>query len=156
MMNRATNGSAPEERLSDLGLSLPTLRAKAGNYLGYVQTGGLLFLSGQGAEGWVGRVGVDLDIEDGASAARDCMLNLLAQTKDALGTLDRVGRIVKVLGFVACDERFTAIPTVIDGASDLLVAVFGQRGRHARSALGMQALPLGFAVEIEMVVAVNS
>lgn len=146
--------SSIEDRLAELGLTLPALRPKAGNYVGYVRSGNLLFLSGQGADGWVGRVGADLSVEEGRQAARDCVLNLLAQADDALGSLGRVARIVKVLGFVACTEDFTDAPSVINGASDLLVELFGERGRHARSAIGAQALPLGFAVEVEMVVEV--
>lgn len=147
--------SSPSERLRALGLELPPLRARAGNYVGAVTSGNLLFLSGQGADGWVGRVGAELDVEAGRRAARDCMLNLLAQTEAALGTIDRVARVVKVLGFVACTEDFAEAPKVIDGASDLLNEVFGEAGAHARSAIGVQALPLGFAVEIEMVVEVR-
>jgi enamine deaminase RidA (YjgF/YER057c/UK114 family) len=145
----------PEERLAELGLALPGLRPRAGNYVGYVRTGDLLFLSGQGADGWVGRVGDDLTTAQGRDAARDCMLNLLAQTRDALGSLDRIARVVKVLGFVACTPGFREAPRVIDGASDLLAAVLGERGAHARSAIGAAALPLGFAVEVEMVVEVR-
>lgn len=145
----------PEERLAELGLELPSLRPAAGNYRGYVQSGDLLFLAGQGADGWVGRVGANYGIEEGQLAARDCMLNLLAQAREALGALDRVDQVVKVLGFVACTEEFTDAPAVMNGASDLLVALFGERGRHGRSAVGVQALPLGFAVEIEMVVQVR-
>jgi len=145
----------PEERLAKLGLSLPGLRPRAGNYVGYVRSGDLLFLAGQGADGWVGRVGGDLTLEQGRQAAADCMLNLLAQTRDALGSLQRVARVVKVLGFVACTEGFRDTPAVIDGASDLLHQIFGERGTHARSAVGCQALPLGFAVEIEMVVEIG-
>lgn len=141
----------PEARLAQLGLELPPLRAKAGNYVGWVRTGNLLFLAGQGADGHVGRVGADLTVEQGRLAARDCALNLLAQTRDALGSLDQVWRIVKLLGFVTCTEDFRDAPAVIDGASDLLAEVLADRGRHARSAIGVQALPLGFAVEIEMV-----
>jgi enamine deaminase RidA (YjgF/YER057c/UK114 family) len=145
--------SAVVERLRAAGLELPPLRPKAGRYRGYVQAGELLFLSGQGADGHVGRVGADLDLEAGRAAARDCMLNLLAQTEDALGSLDAVERVVKVLGFVACSEDFRDLPAVIDGASDVLHLAFGEeRGAHARAAIGAQALPLGFAVEIEMVV----
>jgi enamine deaminase RidA (YjgF/YER057c/UK114 family) len=152
-MNAVATDNA-ESRLAELGLALPALRPKAGQYTSWVRTGNLLFLSGQGADGWVGRVGADLALEQGRQAARDCMLNLLAQAKDALGSLDRVARVVKVLGFVACAEDFAAMPSVLDGASELLVAVFGDRGEHARSAIGVQALPLGFAVEIEMVLEV--
>jgi enamine deaminase RidA (YjgF/YER057c/UK114 family) len=144
-----------EERLGELGHRLPPLRPRSGNYIGYVRVGELLFLSGQGADGWVGRLGDDLGVKDGQAAARDCMLNLLAQTRDAIGSLDRVERIVKVLGFVACTPEFRDAPHVINGASDLLVDLFGERGEHARSAIGAMALPLGFAVEIEMVVAVR-
>ena len=90
-----------EERLAQLGLSLPPLRPKAGNYVGWVRSGDLLFLSGQGAEGWVGRVGDDLSVADGAAAARDCAMNLLAQTRDALGSLDAIARIVKRIGAAA-------------------------------------------------------
>ncbi|MYU22650.1 RidA family protein [Streptomyces sp. SID8352] len=147
---------SPEERLLRLGLVLPPLRPKAGNYLGYVRHGDLLFLSGQGADGHVGHVGAARSIEEGRLAARDCMLNLLAQTRDALGSLDSVGRIIKILGFVACAPEFRDAPKVIDGASDLLHELFGpERGSHARSAIGASALPLGFTVEIEMVLSIE-
>lgn len=143
-------------RLGELGLELPPLRRKAGNYLGYRAVGDVLFLAGQGADGWVGRVGDDLSVDSGALAARDCMLNLLAQTGDALGgDWSRFDCVVKVLGFVACTDEFTACPAVLDGASNLLVDVFGEAGRHGRSAIGVQSLPLGFAVEIEMIVQIR-
>lgn len=150
------SAGTPDGRLTELGLKLPGLRPRAGNYVGYVRTGDLLFLAGQGADGWVGRVGDDLSVEQGRAAAADCMLNLLAQTRDALGSLSRVERIVKLLGFVACTEGFRDCPMVVDGASDLLAQLFGDRGTHARSAIGCQALPLGFAVEIEMVVEIGT
>ena len=141
----------------ELGLTLPPLRQPAGSYRGWRHAGDLLFLSGQGADGHVGRVGDDLTLEQGQAAARACALNLLAQTRDALGSLDRVAEIVKVLGFVCCTPDFTQQPLVINGASDLLRSVFGEEiGSHARSAIGVYALPLGFAVEIEMVVRVNA
>jgi enamine deaminase RidA (YjgF/YER057c/UK114 family) len=140
-----------EARLRELGIELPALRRPAGNYVGWVRTGDLLFLSGQGADGFTGRVGADLGVADGRAAARACALNLLAQARDAVGSLDRVARVVKLLGFVACTDEFTAAPAVIDGASDLLAEVFGDGGRHARSAIGVRALPLGFAVEVEMI-----
>lgn len=146
---------AVEQRIGELGLTLPALRPRSGNYVGYVRAGDLLFLSGQGADGWVGRVGADMTLEQGRAAARDCMLNLLAQTRDALGSLGRVRQVVKVLGFVACTPEFRDAPKVIDGASDLLIELFGRSGEHARSAIGAAALPLGFAVEIEMVVQVG-
>jgi enamine deaminase RidA (YjgF/YER057c/UK114 family) len=142
----------PEQRLAELGLELPPLRPRAGLYQAWVLAGDLLFLAGQGADGWTGRLGTDLALEQGRLAARDCALNLLAQTRDALGSLDRVAQVVKVVGFVACAPEFAAVPAVVDGASALLLDVFGDRGRHARSAVGVAALPLGFAVEVEMVV----
>ncbi|HET8788823.1 MAG TPA: RidA family protein [Actinomycetes bacterium] len=146
----------PERRLAALGLELPALRPKAGLYEGWVRSGDLLFLSGQGADGWTGRLGADLTLDQGRRAARDCALNLLAQTRDALGSLDQVAQMVKVTGFVACTPEFTGVPAVVDGASALLLDLFGDRGRHARSAVGVAALPLGFAVEVEMVVRVSS
>jgi enamine deaminase RidA (YjgF/YER057c/UK114 family) len=144
--------AGPERRLAELGLELPALRPTAGLYEGWVSAGDLLFVSGQGADGWVGRLGADLTVEQGQAAARDCALNLLAQARDALGSLDRVAQVLKLVGFVACTPGFTAVPAVVDGASTLLVELFGDRGRHARSAVGVAALPLGFAVELEMVV----
>ena len=143
---------APERRLAELGLELPALRPRAGLYEGRVLAGDLLFLSGQGADGWVGRLGADLALEQGRLAARACALNLLAQTRDALGSLERVAQVVKVTGFVACVPGFADVPAVVDGASALLRDLFGDRGRHARTAVGVAALPLGFAVEVEMVV----
>jgi enamine deaminase RidA (YjgF/YER057c/UK114 family) len=137
-----TTGDAPEDRLAALGLTLPALRPAAGSYRGYVQAGDLLFLAGQGADGWTGQVGTDLPVDRARLAARDCMLNLLAQTRDALGALDRVRQVVKVLGFVACTPQFRDTPAVLDGASDLLIAVFGEeRGTHARIALYQADLP---------------
>ncbi len=144
-----------EARLKELGLELPALRPAAGSYVGAVRSGDLLFLSGQGADGFSGRVGADLSVAEGRAAARACALNLLAQAHAALGSLDRVERIVKLLGFVACTDELTEQPQVIDGASDLLAEVFGDEGRHARSAVGVRALPLGFAVEIEMILEVT-
>ena len=152
-----TTGDAPEDRLAALGLTLPALRPAAGSYRGFVQAGDLLFLAGQGADGWTGQVGTDLPVDRARLAARDCMLNLLAQTRDALGALDRVRQVVKVLGFVACTPQFRDTPAVLDGASDLLVSVFGAEvGGHGRSAVGVAALPKGFAVEIEMVLQVRA
>jgi enamine deaminase RidA (YjgF/YER057c/UK114 family) len=145
-----------EDRLRELGLELPALRTPAGNYVGWVRTGDLLFLSGQGADGFTGRVGEDMTVEEGRAGARTCALNLLAQARDAIGSLDRVARVVKLLGFVACTEDFTDAPAVVDGASDLLGELFGEQGRHARSAIGVQALPRGFAVEVEMVLEIAS
>lgn len=150
-----TDASEPEARLAEFGLSLPALRPRAGNYVGWYRQGDLLFLAGQGADGWVGRIGEDYSTEEGALAARVCALNLLAQTRDALGTLDAIDGIAKVLGFVACAPGFIEAPQVIDGASDLLGEVLGERAPHPRSAVGVQMLPKGFAVEVEMVVAIR-
>lgn len=140
------------ERLAGLGLALPPLRAKAGQYAGYVRAGDLLFLSGQGADGYTGRVGASMSRDDAFLAARSCGLNLLAQIEDAAGGLGAVRQVVQVRGYVACTEDFTEIPRVVDGASDLFLAVFGERGPHARTAIGVQNLPLGFAVEVDMAV----
>jgi enamine deaminase RidA (YjgF/YER057c/UK114 family) len=140
------------ERLAALGLQLPPLRPKAGTYVGWVRAGDLLVLSGQGADGFTGRVGDTLTRDDGYRAARACGLNLLAQIHDATGGLGAVRQVVQVRGFVTCTEQFTEIPQVVNGASDLFLAVFGERGPHARTAIGVQNLPLGFAVEVDMTV----
>jgi enamine deaminase RidA (YjgF/YER057c/UK114 family) len=142
----------PEEKLRQLGLELPPLRRAAGNYVSRVRTGNLLFLSGQGVDEFHGKLGREYTVEEGYAAARQCMLNLLSVVKDELGSLDKVKRVVKLLGFVNCTEDFTDQPKVINGASDLLVELFGERGRHARSAVGMAQLPHNTTVEIEMIV----
>ncbi|MQA13001.1 MAG: RidA family protein [Pseudonocardiaceae bacterium] len=147
---------SPEQRLAAMDLRLPDLRPVAGRYRPWVRHGDLLFLSGQGAQPHVGRLGADFDVAQGRLAARDCMLNLLAQTRAAAGSLERVRQVVKVLGFVRCTPEFTDTPAVLDGASELLVHVFGDRGEHARSAIGVASLPRGFAVEIELVVALDA
>jgi enamine deaminase RidA (YjgF/YER057c/UK114 family) len=148
-----------EARLRELGIDLPTTPTPMANYVPAVKTGNLLFLSGHGPlrDGKVvfsGKVGRDLSLGEGQEAARLTGLNLLASTRAALGSLDRVRRVVKVLGMVNCLEGFGDHPKVINGFSDLMVQVFGEAGRHARSAVGMASLPLGIAVEIEMVVEV--
>jgi len=145
----------PEERLVERGLELPPLRRPAGNYRGWARAGDLLYLSGQGADGHTGRLGADLTVIEGYAAARACALNLLSQAHDALGALDAVAQVVQVRGFVACTPDFTEQPAVIDGASDLLAAVFGERGPHARTAIGVAALPRGFAVEVDAVLLVS-
>lgn len=138
---------------------LPETPKPAGNYVEAVRTGNLVFVSGHGPrrdDGTfiVGKLGRDLTVEQGYQAARLTMLNCLSTLKAELGDLDRVSRFVKVLGLVNCIEDFEAHPQVINGGSDLLVELFGERGRHARSAVGMQGLPFNIAVEIEMVVEV--
>lgn len=113
----------------------------------------MLYLAGQISNGYKGRLGADVDPDTGRLAARAAMLNLLAQTQQALGSLDRVGHVVKVTGFVCCTPEFTGHTAVIDGATELLTELFGpERGRPARSAIGVNALPFGYAVEIEMIV----
>lgn len=145
-----------EARLKELGLALPPTPSPAANYVGAVHTGNLLFVSGHGPtrDGrftYVGKVGKDVSVEQGYEAARVVALNCLASAKSVLGDLDRIKRVVKLLGMVNCTEDFGEQPKVINGASDLLVQLFGESGRHARSAVGMQALPFGIAVEIEMI-----
>jgi enamine deaminase RidA (YjgF/YER057c/UK114 family) len=145
------------DRLRELGITLAAVRPPQANYVSAVTTGNLLYLSGTGPylpDGGLitGKVGADLTVEQGQEAARWTMLALLANAQAELGTLDRVVRIVKLLGMVNCPPDFTRQPEVINGASDLLVQIFGDRGRHARSAVGMIALPRNIAVEIEMIV----
>jgi len=151
-----------EARLKDKGITLPTPTTPLANYVGAVQTGTLLFLSGhgpvrhQGRFTHVGKLGRDLTVEQGYQVAREVGLNLLATTRAALGSLDRVKRIVKVLGMVNSAEDFGDQPKVINGFSDLMIEVFGETiGRHARSAVGMAGLPQGIPVEIEMILEVE-
>ena len=150
--------ATPLERLADLGLELPTRFAPIGAYVPVVREGGFAFTSGAGPvrpDGSVvtGKVGADLDLDQAVDAARLTGLQLLANLDHELGGLDEVRRVVKVLGMVNVAPGFTQIPQVIDGCSELFVAVFGDAGRGARSAVGMAELPMGIAVEIEAVVA---
>lgn len=142
-------------RLRDLNITLPDAPAPAANYVPYVQTGNLLFVSGQISsrpDGLIkGRLGADMDVTQGAAAARACGLALLAQANAALGSLDRVARVVKLTGFVASTPDFTDQPEVVNGCSDLMVEVFGDKGRHARAAVSAAALPRGVAVEVEAI-----
>lgn len=148
--------TSPEQRLRDLGLELPAVTAPRGNFRSYVVSGSMLYLSGKGAplreDGPVPKVGREVTVEQARIHARDVGLYLLAGIKDALGDLDRVTRVVKVFGMVNAHPDFTAHTEVINGCSDLFVAVLGERGEHARSAIGVGSLPKGFAVEIEAVV----
>ncbi|ABO68500.1 RidA family protein [Geobacillus thermodenitrificans] len=145
----------PEQRLEELGLELPAPRKAAGNYVSCVRTGNLLFTAGQGTDEWRGKLGRDLTVEEGYLAARQCMLNLLTVVKQEIGELSKVKRIVKVLGFVNSDPEFTNHPKVMNGASDLLVEIFGEKGKHGRSAVGMAQLPHNNAVEVEMIVEIE-
>ena len=149
-----------EARLQELGIELPTPFTPIANYLPAVRSGNLVFVSGHGpnrGDGTfiTGKLGKDLSVEQGYEAARLTMLNCLSSLKAELGSLNSVRRFVKVLGMVNCTEDFGDPPAVINGGSDLLVEIFGDAGRHARSAVGMQSLPRGIAVEIEMVVEVE-
>ena len=149
-----------EQRIEELALTLPPSPGSAGNYVPGVQVGSLLFMSGCGpkrADGTfvVGKLGADLDVAQGYAAARLTGLVMLARLRAVLGSLDRVQRVVKVLGMVNADPDFDNHPKVINGCSDLFVEVFGDRGRHARSAVGMGSLPRGFTVEIEAIVEIE-
>jgi enamine deaminase RidA (YjgF/YER057c/UK114 family) len=143
-----------ESRLAELGVTLPVAPAPAANYVPFVIAADLVHVSGQisnGPDGFIkGRLGVDMTIEQGAAAARACAISLLAQVKAACGgDLDRLVRVIKLTGFVTSDPAFGDQPMVINGASDFMVAALGDAGRHARSAVGVAALPFGVAVEIE-------
>jgi len=150
----------PETRLADLGITLPHAAAPAANYVPGVVHDRLLYISGQipfDRDGTLirGRLGDDLTTKEGAAIAERCGVGLIAQMKAILGQLDRVERIIKLGVFVASTSDFTDQPKVANGASDLMVAVFGENGRHSRSAVGVAALPLGVAVEIDAIVAVR-
>lgn len=144
-----------EARLKELGITLPTPNAPVANYVPYVVSGKLVFISGQvplldGKPQHIGKVGRDIDIPQAQAAARLCALSLLAHLKNACGgDLDRVRRAVRVCGFVNAIPEFTDHPKVINGASDLLVEVLGEAGKHARAAVGSGSLPLGVSVEVE-------
>jgi len=149
-----------DARLKELGITLPEPAKPIANYIPSVRVGNLLFLAGHGPlrDGKVtarGKLGKDLSVEEGYKVAREVGLNLLASARAALGSLDRVKRVVKVLGMVASAEGFTDQPKVINGFSDLMVELFGENGRHARSAVGMAELPMGIPVEIEMILEVE-
>jgi enamine deaminase RidA (YjgF/YER057c/UK114 family) len=150
--------STIERRIAELGLTLPDAPAPAANYVPFVVTGDMVFVSGQisaNADGLItGKLGADLDTAAGAAAARTCALALIAQAKAAAGgDLDRIARVVKLTGFVNCTPDFTEQPKVINGASDLFAEIFGDKGRHARAAVGAPSLPRGVAVEIEAIFA---
>ena len=143
-----------ESRLADLGVVLPVAPAPAANYVPFVVTGNLVHVSGQISQGpggqIKGRLGADMSVEDGAAAARACAISLLAQVRKACGgDFGRLVRVVKLTGFVNSTAEFTDQPRVINGASDFLVQVLGDAGRHARSAVSAASLPFGVAVEIE-------
>jgi enamine deaminase RidA (YjgF/YER057c/UK114 family) len=146
-----------ESRLTELGIELPAAAAPAANYVPYVRSGTQLFISGQlpmqdGKVAVTGKLGAEVDLDTGQQAARLCAINILAQLRNALdGDFSRVVRCVRLGGFVACVPAFTDQPKVINGASDLMVGVLGEAGRHARAAVGAPALPLDAAVEIDAI-----
>ena len=149
-----------DNRLAELGITLPEAAAPVASYVPYVEANGLLHVSGQisfAEDGSLitGRLGENMDLEAGQAAARRCGIMLLAQLRNALGSLDRVERIVKLGAFVASDPHFIDQPMVANGASELMEKVFGEAGRHARSAVGVPCLPRGAAVEVDAIVAVK-
>lgn len=149
-----------EEQLTALGIELPEAPVPAASYVPCVRTGNLLFLSGQGTmyqgeRRYLGKLGKEVSEQEGYQAARICGLNLLAQIRANLGTLNRVKRIVHLKGFVASDPEFTKQPSVINGASDLMEEIFGEAGKHSRSALGMAVLPGNISVEVELIVEIK-
>jgi enamine deaminase RidA (YjgF/YER057c/UK114 family) len=144
-----------EKKLAELGIVLHTAASPVANYVGFVRTGNLLIVSGQlclDADGKLvakGKLGSEVSIEDGAKAARACAINLLVQLKTALGDLDKVTRVVRLGGFINGNPDFIDGPKVMNGASDLMVTAFADKGRHARTTIGVAALPLDAAVEVE-------
>ena len=144
-----------EARLKELGIELPTPAAPVANYVPFAVSGNLVFIAGQVSQ-WngefrhIGKLGAAISVEEGQQAARLCALNILAHLRVACGgDLDRVRRVLRLGGFVNCTPEFTDMPRVVNGASELMVAVFGEDGRHARAAVGMSSLPAGVAVEVE-------
>lgn len=159
-MHLALNAQDAETKLKEKGIALTPPSAPVANYVNAVRVGNLLFLAGKGPNkpegGYVtGKVGKDLTIEQGYEAARLTAISHLAVLKAELGSLNKVKRIVKVLGMVNCTEDFKDQPKVINGYSDLMVEIFGEKGKHARSAVGMYALPMNIAVEVEVIVEIE-
>lgn len=156
----ATTGPSADAKLAELGIELPEASSPVANYVNAVRSGNLLFLAGKGpmkpdGNYITGKVGAELTIEEGYEAARLTAINQLAVIKAELGSLDKVKRVVKVLGMVNATPDFTNQPEVINGFSDLMVEVFGERGKHARSAVGMGSLPRGIAVEVEVILEIE-
>lgn len=151
----------PEKKLKEMGIELYPADAPIASYVQSIQTGNLVFLSGHGPRkpggGYMtGKVGKEIDTAEAQEAAKLTAVSLLSSLKDRIGNLNKVRRIVKVLGMVNCVESFTEHPKVLNGFSDFLVEVFGDRGKHARSAVGMSSLPMNIPVEIEMIVEVEN
>jgi enamine deaminase RidA (YjgF/YER057c/UK114 family) len=150
-----------EARLQSLGIVLPAAPNPVANYVPSCLAGNLLFISGQisrAADGTVtkGRLGADLNVDQGRAAARLSALNVLAQVKAAIGELDRIAQLVKLTGFVSAAPEFTDHPQVVNGASDLMVEVLGDKGRHTRAAVGVSSLPMGCAVEVDAILLIES
>jgi len=160
MIAGATYAQSPEQKLKDRNILLPSVSASLGNYIDLVQVGNLLFLSGKGpltsGGNYIeGKLGGDLTIEEGYTAARVSAVNQLAVLKSYIGDLRRIKRIVKVNGFVNCVNSFVDHPKVINGFSDLMVEIFGKSGKHTRTAVGTNSLPHNMAVEVEMIVEIG-
>ncbi|MBL4601127.1 MAG: RidA family protein [Emcibacteraceae bacterium] len=154
--------SSPKENLKNLGITLPTPVAPVANYVTYVRTGNILSVSGQlpldndGKLPYLGKVGQEVSAEDANKAARLCAINIISQINDALdGDLGRVTRIIKLGAFVNCTDSFPGQPAIVNGASDLMVEVFGDKGKHSRSAVGTNALPLNVPVEIDALIEIS-
>src|SRR5689334_22867895 len=149
-----------DQTLADRGIVLPTPAAPIANYVGAMRTGSLLFVSGQlcfdldGKLAATGKLGTGVSVETAKTAARWSAINVLAQARAALGSLDRVGRIVRLGGFIAAKPSFTELAPIMNGASDLMVEVFGDKGRHARTTIGVASLPLDASVEVEAIIEV--
>ncbi|MBX3598460.1 MAG: RidA family protein [Rhizobiaceae bacterium] len=149
-----------EKRLADLGVTLPAAAAPAANYVPYMQSGNLLLTAGQlplkdGKLAVSGLLGRDVDVAAGKEAAKYCAINILAQVKAALGSLERIGKLVKITVFVASDANFVEQHLVANGASDFLAEVLGEKGKHARSAVGVASLPMNASVEIEAIIEIE-
>jgi len=153
-----TSPSKIDARLQELGITLPVPAVPVANYVSFVKSGNLVHISGQisndGSGRYKGTVGVDVSLEEATEAARVCGINLLAQMKAATGDLDKVVRVVKLGAFVQAGPDFYDIPQVVNGCSNLMVDVLGEAGKHARSAVGVYKIPLGFAVEVDAVIEV--
>jgi enamine deaminase RidA (YjgF/YER057c/UK114 family) len=147
----SAKAQTPEEKIKQLGLTIPEVSQPIANYVKWKQVGNLLYLAGSGPKIY-GKVGADLSVEQGYQAARDTGMEIIAVLKAATGDLSRIKQFVKVLGMVNATPEFTAQPAVINGFSDLMVEIFGEKGKHARSAVGVGSLPNNMAVEIEVIV----
>lgn len=160
LLTLSLNAQTPEQNLEKLGLTLPAIAPPVASYVNAVRVGNLIFLAGKGPRNkdgsyLTGKLDKDLGIEQGYEAARLAALEHLAVLKSELGDLSRVKRVVKVLGMVNCTDNFTDQPKVINGYSDLMIRVFGEKGRHARSAVGHNSLPMGMAVEVEAIIEIE-